>query len=471
MSLRKFGKNDVILNTMRTYPKNEFVIYDGEVYYNNIPDRSGSKNNRVRNVPPGFISLYEYNIDRQYVDTGRYLQTTDLNVVDSAGVALTASVPDTGRIYPWVAKGSDYANLSTVSQEIYDKDADGTVLKGVYPMSASITRELMGIVGGTARAGTTVDVEYFLPPRDFPPDDTGGLQTTSVATPLYRHYFSLKNTLDHYGVRSSHYDILYPPPTASGPTLQWNKNEQVINMISVPSIFYGSRIRPGSVSLKWYVTGTLAGELRDTRQNGELRQVANSSEHATDYDDECAGVVLYEEGFILLTGSWELSPKLMALSAANETPSWIYYGVGANDGPSADPPHGGRNSRCDSCKSTDASFNFTFQGETETQVMTMFSRAGRGEANFSNNPTYLTYGQNSIASTSSQIYEENPSRTIYNSVSSSYSDYEAPFKRQVYISRVAIYDDKKNLVGIATLGSPILKKEDQDITFKLRLDL
>ena len=87
---------------MRTYPKNEFVIYDGEVYYNNIPDRSGSKNNRVRNVPPGFISLYEYNIDRQYVDTGRYLQTTDLNVVDSAGVALTASVPDTGRIYPFL---------------------------------------------------------------------------------------------------------------------------------------------------------------------------------------------------------------------------------------------------------------------------------------------------------------------------------------------------------------------------------
>ena len=78
MSLRKFGKNDVILNAMRTYPKSEFLIYDGKVYYNNVPNQSGSKNVYVRNVPPGYISLYEYNIDRQYVDTGRTLQTSDL---------------------------------------------------------------------------------------------------------------------------------------------------------------------------------------------------------------------------------------------------------------------------------------------------------------------------------------------------------------------------------------------------------
>ena len=30
---------------------------------------------------------------------------------------------------------------------------------------------------------------------------------------------------------------------------------------------------------------------------------------------------------------------------------------------------------------------------------------------------------------------------------------------------------RKTLIGIATLGSPVLKREDQDITFKLRLDL
>jgi hypothetical protein len=216
------------------------------------------------------------------------------------------------------------------------------------------------------------------------------------------------------------------------------------------------------VSLKWYVTGTLAGELRDSRQNGELRQVVGSSDHGVDYDDECAGVVLYEEGFILLTGSWDLGVETMALSSsdAQVEPQWIYFGAGAADGLTSTLTNFNK-----------ASFNLSFRGETETQVMTMFAHAQRGEANYSNNPTYLTYGQDTLQSTSSQFYEENPSRTIYNSVSSSYPDYEAPFKRQVYISRVAIYDNKKNLLGIATLSNPVLKKEEQDLTFKMRLDI
>ena len=101
----------------------------------------------------------------------------------------------------------------------------------------------------------------------------------------------------------------------------------------------------------------------------------------------------------------------------------------------------------------------------------MFANAGRDQANYSNNPTYLQYGQQLLEMTSSQTYEENSSRYIYNTVSSSYSDYEEPFKRQVYVSRIAIYDKHKNLMGIATLADPVLKKEDQDLTFKLRLDI
>ena len=69
------------------------------------------------------------------------------------------------------------------------------------------------------------------------------------------------------------------------------------------------------------------------------------------------------------------------------------------------------------------------------------------------------------------IFEENPDRTIKNIVSSSFKGYDAPFKRQVFISRVAIYDDNKNLIGIATLSNPILKEEDQDLTFKIKLDI
>ena len=56
-----------------------------------------------------------------------------------------------------------------------------------------------------------------------------------------------------------------------------DKASQTINLISIPSIFYGNRIKPGSLSLKWYVTGSLAGELRDTKRNGELIEVSGSN--------------------------------------------------------------------------------------------------------------------------------------------------------------------------------------------------
>ena len=62
MSIKKFGVNDVNVNTMRTHPKCEFFIYDGNVYYNDTPNQQGEFSSQVLNVPPGHISLYEYNI-------------------------------------------------------------------------------------------------------------------------------------------------------------------------------------------------------------------------------------------------------------------------------------------------------------------------------------------------------------------------------------------------------------------------
>jgi hypothetical protein len=101
----------------------------------------------------------------------------------------------------------------------------------------------------------------------------------------------------------------------------------------------------------------------------------------------------------------------------------------------------------------------------------MFANAHRGKANYSNNPTYLQSGQTKLKRTSSMVYEENPSLKIKNFVSSSLLDYNAPFKRQTIISRIALYDKDKNLIGIATMANPILKDEDQDYTFKIKLDI
>ena len=51
-----------------TYPKNEFFIYDGQVYYNNNPKFSrinvNGTDDILNHIPYGYVSLYELNVDR-----------------------------------------------------------------------------------------------------------------------------------------------------------------------------------------------------------------------------------------------------------------------------------------------------------------------------------------------------------------------------------------------------------------------
>ena len=75
-----------------------------------------------------------------------------------------------------------------------------------------------------------------------------------------------------------------------------------------------------------------------------------------------------------------------------------------------------------------------------------------------------------MAQTSKQ-YTEDSEVNIYNTVSSSFYDYEEKFKHQTFISKIGIYDENKNLIAIANLAKPIKKLEDRDFTFKLKLDI
>jgi|ETNvirnome_2_300_1030623.scaffolds.fasta_scaffold04227_2 hypothetical protein len=485
MSLKKFGENDVIVNTMKAYPRCKFFVFDGKIYYNDAPAPSGAFSDRVYNVPPGHISLYEYNIDRSS-SIGNV--STIVNDEAETGGQGPRAAGDDGLagpgpslfIYPYITKGGAGTYFSSVGNESYTTDySQGDIITSSYPMSASITREFMSSSGGWRWSADGYCKDCRWVPVGCSPEgtpctsaevySTGGAgeiityQTSSFDGsedvtryydgPKFRHFYALKNRLEFYGVRSEHYKV----SSSYG-----DKSKQIVNLISIPSILYGSAIKPGSLSLKWYLTGSLIGELRDTKQNGELIEVTGSNTGLV------AGVVLYEEGFILLTGSWDLNHETIGLISKSppripKTPQWIYFGAGANDGVNQ--------TTAGSSSFNKASFDLSFKGTTETQVLTMFAHAKRGETNFSNNPTFLAYSQSQLDTTSSQVYQENASRTIYNTVSSSYSDYGAPFKRQVYISRVAIYDEKKNLIGIATLANPILKKEDRDLSFKLKLDI
>ena len=64
MAYFKFEEDDLFLNTVQAYPQVKFYIQSGTVYINNFPNVAGNYTDNFLGVPKGFISLYEYNINR-----------------------------------------------------------------------------------------------------------------------------------------------------------------------------------------------------------------------------------------------------------------------------------------------------------------------------------------------------------------------------------------------------------------------
>jgi hypothetical protein len=326
------------------------------------------------------------------------------------------------KIYPLISKQGSLSSFKTTSTTEFREFVYGDEITGSYPLSASIVREFFA-------------------------------STVISRTGSNNHLNSLYNTLNYYQPLSKHY-------TFSGSL--GDKGTQDVNLISIPSIIFGSKIDKGTVDLKFFVSGNLIGQLQDERRNGELVQIGPEGSTGS---GSVAGVVLYKEGFVLLTGSWDLATGPYAGFAGEKytgspvlKPKWIYFGAGANDGLAIS-------------NVVTSSFGFKFKGTTETQTITMLAHAQKGELNHSNNPTYKTYGQGQQPMTASNAYVEPNDLTIKNVVSSSYSDPYADFKKTTYISSVAIYDENKNLIGIAKLATPVKKTEDLEYTIKMKLDI
>ena len=425
MSYRKFGKNDVLINTLKAHPRSEFYIYSSSIYYNNRGRNQGKYNGEARMVPDGFINLYEYNIDK--------------------GTIGGSVASENKYIEPFISKDSSRISLSMTTESLSSTDwgtefGYGDKITGSYPQFTSIKREYISTPSASSDACKrgTFDCAHNY------------------------SYMSLRPLLNHYGTLSEHYKV------NNGIR---NLDSTNLNLIHIPSIFYGNKIKPGTVSLRWYVTGTLLAELTDHKQNGELIQVGSTiGSELNTLSGSVQGVVLYNEGFILLTGSTSIrtgqTMMLRAGESTRENPSWRYWGAGARDGVTYDSFGG---SRPDSFLS--ASFGMSFEGETATETVTMYARAPRGKVNYSNNPTFIKYDQQLLEFTSSHVYQENRERLIKNIVSSSFGDYNEKFRRQVYISKIGIYDDDKNLIGIATLADPVRKDENEDYVFKIKMDM
>ena len=199
-----------------------------------------------------------------------------------------------------------------------------------------------------------------------------------------------------------------------------------------------------------------------------------------------AGVVLYNEGLIVLTGSWNLDgnaeTKLMSDSGSldpdgdllggvrpRDFTKWIHWGLGANDGVTGSAAAGAGVIG----QRTSASYALSFEGINYVPVVTMLAHARKGHLNYTTNPTAVQYTssvESYTARTASYMYKE-PEMEMVNTISSSFDDPTGSFAKQTFISRVGIYDDDKNLIGIATVNTPVKKTEELDYTFKLKLDI
>ena len=482
MPLYKFGSNDVYYNTIEAYPSCSFFIYDGETFYNNQTAISGAFiNGRAGIERTGYVSLYELNIDRRNdVATPGGPVAGRPAFIGKDGE--TFRVDDTGRIYPYVIKKGNLGNsLKTTSGRDYiDKFKDGDVMAGSYSLSASISREFFPANHANTIKTLNTDVLSVFTSDSLPiTEHANRIRALTTGS----HIDALRNRLDFNAVLSDHYHY-----TASGAEVgeHWDKSTQAVNLISIPSIFYGSSIKKGSVSLRYYISGTLISELQDTGRNGELIQVGptliNNGDEPGLGAGLVAGVVMYKEGFIMLTGSWDLSPEgADALptfaerdvfgALTNQTrPKWINFGNGMYQpilaGHDQSP---GRDAK----RNVSGSYAIDFLGTTRISTVSMMTHAKKGELNWSNNPTFITSSASSSYVTpkaGKYRYFENE-LDITNMVSSSFAETTGSLQRTTFISKVGIYDEDKNLIAVASLANPVKKTDERDLTIKLKLDI
>ncbi len=431
MPFKRFGKHDLFYNKVKTFPECNFIIYDSFVYFNNKKnhDERAGKNGDLLGVPQGYISLYELNVDRP-IDTG------------------TGEPPDGKSIYPFITKDGARVAFKTISTSIFDTTSQyayGDTIKGKYPLSSSIKRTFFN-----ATTAPTKTIEH---------DDVGGSYIQVQGNRKY--IYALKNSFNKYMNHSHHFAFDKNSYYENSKLINWDKSLQEASLVEIPSIFYGSSIKKGSVVLQFFLSGTLAAECRDIKQNGELIQVSGTYDAAT-HNNKVAGVVLYNEGFVFMTGSWNLNTNVVDKYVGNDTynPTWKYFGAGANDGKARGALTG-------------SMFKMSFKGTNYVPTITMFAHLDKGEYNNSTNPTVKEEGKSLLltAETGSKRYREYDKVLFHKLEHSDYPEPTGSFEKQVYVSKVGIYDSQKRLIGIAKLANPIRKTEDREYTFKLKLDM
>lgn len=443
MPKKKFGPDDKLFNNLRTYPKYRVLYHFNNSYINN-------RQNQGQNVPSGSISLFEMNVDRE----------NDL-------------------IHPFLIKGENITDVSfknITSSTEYNITTPDSELTSSYPFTSSVSREIL--IGNGA--GPTYNGFDIL----------DGVSYSSSVDKI----IALENTLNYNKIYSPKFDYyqyyIEQINDFGGNNIEEaaSPKQKYTSIFCFPSIFKGEEIKPGSVELNFYITGTLAASAADTKQNGELVETYGSRVGGT------IGTISYKEGIMILTGNYvldsgvtdgyltpvtgtqttEAGPGQVVLQAGwKDNPRWAHFGAYNNFITNSLDPDSG------SYAAISSSYELTFKGTNTLQTLTMFCHADKNEFNWSNNPTFpdrdyvsgSTYQLMVVEQTGSNIYKEKEYLPVKNTISSSFDNYSSSYSDQTFISKINIYDNDGNIIAVGKLAKPVTKTNSTDYTFKLKIDI
>lgn len=373
-----------------------------------------------------FINSGSLYINRESSETGGYSnKIKHINQGEISLDELNINRPSNSLISRFIEKSSTRYAFKTISTSQFD-DTDqfafGATITQSLPMSASVTR-------------------IFIPEgAEF---GTYNFNTVNSPAANKKYITALKNVLTSQKSLN---------PTADYSSIGTKK----VNMVCIPGIFYGSEIKKGSLELNYYVTGTLVAQAKDNNSNGQIYQTSGSNA------GNIVGHIIYNQGIVLLTGSWSLHDNYKDhyfSTSAKESPTWVSFGTGLKEiGTAVANGH-----------VVSSSYEIKCQGTNKIPTLTLLAHAEKNELNYSHNPTFLDLQQTGNVNLTENFYAEEAS-SIKNINKSNFSGHIEEFENITYISKIGIYDENKNLIGIATLANPVKKTEIKDYMFKLRMD-
>lgn len=329
--------------------------------------------------------------------------------------------------YRYSVKGGSGDRINSVGASGFSATDVGALLSQSYPLTSSIS------------------TFYF-------PASTNASGSQYALADLDRKQIkSIKNILGRYKLSSRYFEY-------SSSLISYEQNN--ISLLNIPNIFYGDSIKKGTVKLSIISDGVLLSKVEDIGQNGELIKTTGSTNLSN--TKNVAGVVLYDEGLILLfddtalTSYTESFYRTSVVSTNGDYARWSNWGISANTYQNA---------------VVRTAYEVEFDGVNKIPQLVMLAHAPKAELNHSNNYTFATYNSTSSFSTGSTFFSEKEDIEIKNIAKTEYITPSASFQKETYITKILIYDENKNVIAVAKTSKPVRKLENRDYTFKLKLDL